>query len=299
MINITVSSSCQLSCTGCRGGLSKTFLKKMSTPRESFISDKIFKNIVDRCIQSGIVCFDLTPAIGDPFLDPTIYDKLDYLESSNDVKMVIMSTNLIWHDEAAIIRLLSYSKICLQISIYGTYNDDYIEVTKVNQFQRFYHNLRLVYKSLQKLNLQGWIILSNRTKYTTPESFPKTDVYFLLKLFERDFGIAMDYTEVFNMNRGGSIHIPDNDPLFRPAKPTRNWTGMCPSGPGSGGGVLPNGDVVFCPLQDIYRTGVVGNIFDKTLTEIYKDEPFQRLITNQTNNIFTGICETCNEVVNR
>ena len=290
MISIQVSSSCQLKCVGCRGNINKDFLKQVH--RESFISSEKFKIIVDKCVLSGIKCFELTPAIGDPFLDPDIFNKLDYLQNKQEVELIIITTNLLWHDVQSIERMLKYSKLMIVVSIYGTDSQEYMKITGVDCFDSFILNLKILYKVSRNTGISGYIQFTNRTSYVFNSEFPRGDIYYLIKMFSRVLNVYLDNSEIFNINRGGAI-TTDNMPFARDNSPKRS--GLCPHGPGLGGGILPNGDVLFCPFNDIYRTGVVGNIFTESLSEIYDGDKFQNIVKQHNQNTYTGICESCNE----
>jgi MoaA/NifB/PqqE/SkfB family radical SAM enzyme len=290
MISIQVSSSCQLKCVGCRGSFDKDFLKQAH--KESFISSEKFKIIVDKCILSGIKCFELTPAIGDPFLDPEVFDKLDYLQNKQEVELIIITTNLLWHDAQSMERMLKYSKLMIVVSLYGTDSQEYKKIAGVNCFDSFLSNFKLLYMVSKNIGINGYVQFTNRTSHVFNSDFPKGDIYYLIKMFSRVLNVFLDNSEIFNINRGGTI-TTDEMPFTRSDSPTRS--GLCPHGPGLGGGILPNGDVLFCPFNDIYRTGVVGNIFTESLSAIYAGEEFQRVVTQHNQNIYTGICESCNE----
>ena len=94
-------------------------------------------------------------------------------------------------------------------------------------------------------------------------------------------------SETYNLNRGG--HLSD----YR--DPTRTRSGVCPYGPGINGGIVTGGDVLYCPFHDFERKGVMGNIYKKSLKEIYCDKPWQELIKNHQQNNYQGICENCDE----
>ena len=92
--------------------------------------------------------------------------------------------------------------------------------------------------------------------------------------------------EIYNVNRAG--HLANDSPL-------RKRNGICPYGPGSGGGIVTGGNVIFCPFHDLERSGVMGNINYNSLTEIYNDMPWQTLISNHSNNQYEGMCKGCDE----
>jgi len=291
MINIQTSSSCQLKCKGCRGSFDKQFLKDAGV--ESFISDEKFKIIIQKCIKSGIEYVELTPAIGDPFLDKNIENKIDYLTDLPEIKLIILTTNLLKFDEKLYNKMLKNDKILLNVSIYGIDEKTYLEATGKDFYKIFLKNFRTLYTLIRKYKIKCYIQLTNRTSFMLDDSFPKCDILYLIDLYTRNYNVRVDSSEIFNINRAGNVER--NDLNFAKDKENIKRTGLCPHGPGLGGGILPNGDVLFCPFNDIYRTGVVGNIFKDGLTDIYNGSKFQRIVENHNNDIYNGICEKCNE----
>ena len=292
MINIQASSSCQLKCKGCRGSFDDKFLKEAG--KNSFIEDSIFKTIVQKCIQSGIQYVELTPAIGDPFLDKNIENKINYLTSLPEIKLIILTTNLLKFDSELFKRLLKNNKVFLNVSVYGVDEKTYEEETGRNLFNKFFKNFKTLYTLIkEEEKIKSFVQLTNRTSFMLGDDFPKCDVLYLIDLYTRIKNVRLDSSEIFNINRAGSV---DRDDLnFAKGNKDIKRSGLCPHGPGLGGGILPNGDVLFCPFNDIYRTGVVGNIFKESLTDIYKGDKFQEIVENHNNNIYNGICAKCNE----
>lgn len=292
MINIQTSSVCQLACKGCRGSFDQGFLNTVG--KNSFIDQNKFEIIVSKCIQSGIRCIELTPAVGDPFLDPGIMEKIIYLNNHPEVEMVIVTTNLLKYNNDMYEQLLALDKLSLNISVYGIDKQSYLNETGRDLFDQFMTNFKSLYELIQDVNVSGFLQLTNRTSWLLDgdPQMPDSDMYFLINLYNRQNRVSVDCSEVFNINRAGAVKRSDLS-FIRDSKPVRK--GLCPHGPGLGGGILPNGDVLFCPFNDIYRKGVIGNIFKNTLTEIYNDTPFQKLIEEHKSDTYTGICEKCNE----
>lgn len=291
MINIQASSSCQLKCKGCRGSFDSEFLKEAG--KNSFIEDTIFKSIIQKCIESGIQYVELTPAIGDPFLDKNIENKVNYLTDLPEIKLVILTTNLLKFDSELFKRLLKNDKVFLNVSIYGVDEITYKEETGRNLFNKFLKNFKTLYTLIKKEKIECFVQLTNRTSFMLDDNFPKCDILYLIDLYTRIQNVRLDSSEIFNINRAGSVDR--NDLNFAKDSINIERSGLCPHGPGLGGGILPNGDVLFCPFNDIYRTGVVGNIFKESLTDIYNGDRFQEIVENHNNNIYNGICAKCNE----
>ena len=58
--------------------------------------------------------------------------------------------------------------------------------------------------------------------------------------------------------------------------------------------ILPNGDVTICGWFDIMRRMIVGNVFTQSMEEIFgKGSLYEKILNDQKNGIYTGICRFC------
>jgi radical SAM protein with 4Fe4S-binding SPASM domain len=64
--------------------------------------------------------------------------------------------------------------------------------------------------------------------------------------------------------------------------------------------VLPNGDVVLC-CMDYDMKHVIGNLKEKTMDEIRRDEPYKQILAENAQNAFSNnsLCRTCTEAAPR
>ena len=251
-----------------------------------------FIKIVDKCIEEGITQFHLVPTIGDPFLDRGIFDKLDYLDSISSVDSYLVTTNFIAITTSKIDTLLQYNKLNLDISVYGYNKQTYIDNTGIDSFNKFHNNLKALYECIQRHNRNNYDIdLTIRCGIPYGIHFPKTPMLFTIsKLLLLD-NISVDNDNTLNFNRGGNIPTGSlsNEPISKIRR------GVCPALKDLAGGILPGGDVLFCPCHDMYRTGVVGNLYKNTLKEIRGEGKFQKIRKEHSNSIYTGICKDCND----
>lgn len=285
MINIQIISNCNLHCSFCRGGMDKNDLNYLSKTKT--MDTQKFISIVDKCTSDGIEFFELTPAIGEPMLDKEIFNKLDYLEENPKVKEYLFTTNFVKVTIEDMIKFASYKKILFTISVYGHDIESYKKATNRDNFEKFYMNLRAFYEILKKVGLSFKIEFTMRTGEEYGPDFSNQDLYYTLKAFTFLGNCRINNGELKNINRGGSIQSIEVKDKKR--------SGVCIHGPGVGGGITQTGDVLFCPFNDINRKGVMGNIFEKSLKEIYNGDRWKSIIDKHTNNIYDGICEKCNE----
>lgn len=274
LISIITINNCNLNCHFCRGGLQKDDLAEYS--RYKIMSTEEFKNIVDKCLDGDKQFFDLTPAIGEPFLDKNFIEKLQILEDDDRALEYTFTTNLLLLKEADVIKLASLKKLILDISLYGNSKDEYLKNTDKDKYDDFLKQLEMLYalcgstkiRFIQRCNLEQDTLLSQ-----------------YVSTFRKNKMANLTLSEQYNLNRAGQVS--DN--------PARKRSGVCPYGPGGGGGIVSGGNVLFCPFHDFKRDGVVGNIFNKSLNEIYHDAPWKKIINSHTNNEYTGMCKNCDE----
>lgn len=274
LISIITLNSCNLNCSFCRGGIDSTKLKEYS--RFKIMSTVEFKEIVERCLQSNIKFFDLTPSIGEPFIDKDFINKLLILEEDDRVIEYTVTTNLLILTKEHISKLSKFKKLILDVSIYGETPEEYLKNTNRDEFNNFIIKLDLLYNLCGDLKMR-FIQRCNLTEVS--------DMFHYINVFRLNRNVNLVTNEVYNVNRAGAISQ---------ASP-RKRSGICPFGPGAGGGIVTGGDLLFCPFHDFERSGIMGNVFKNSLEDIYKDKKWSDLIKNHQNNNYTGMCKGCDE----
>jgi MoaA/NifB/PqqE/SkfB family radical SAM enzyme len=273
LISIITINNCNLNCSFCRGSIKDiaeySKFKVMSTLE--------FKSIVDKCLDSGIKYFDLTPAIGEPFLDKEIITKFQILEEDERVLEYTITSNILLVNERDILKLSRFKKLIFDISLYGETIEEYQCNTNRDSYLRFLNQLEMVYSNCDNLKLR-FIQRCTLTQSSMLNNYINT--------FRLNRNANLVVNETYNVNRAG--HISTTSPL-------RKRSGICPYGPGSGGGIVAGGNVLFCPFHDLKRSGVMGNINHNSLSEIYNGTQWQTLIDKHTNNQYEGMCKGCDE----
>jgi hypothetical protein len=220
--------------------------------------------------------------MGEVFLNPNIFDKLDHLEANDKVKRYFFSTNFLALDMVDILRLLKYKKLFLDISIYGYSHKSYRENTGVGMFDIFIDNMNTLFHNCEYAELTG---IKFTIRFPKPlDQFPHGRLKLLLAFFDKIYSYKTDESEMYNFNWGGLIPYGKLDTLYGPFKKK----GRCPTA--EVGCILHNGDFALCYMNDAFNTTVIDNIFEHTLEERYK-----RILSNQDKNIYKGICKRCDE----
>ena len=228
-INIITTNHCQLRCNFCLNSkLDANF------PIESLSYDTFVKTI-DKLITFGFNTFDLTPNIGDIFLDKDIYNKLTYFENHERVKHYEFVSNFLALDEIGIKQIHCTQKCECAISIYGFDEKSYQETTGVNCFRKFHQNFKKLYGLCKETKNSDAFMFYMR--YSALEDFPDSEIKeMLIKMLE--WGAELENAELVNRNWGGLM-------LDNKCKKI----GIC-SRLLKENGVYPNGDITACNCWD-------------------------------------------------
>lgn len=170
IFGIWLTQKCPLRCTFCPN--SDEYFKTGAV-----MSLDVFKSKVQQIIQSKIEYIDLTPIIGEVLgmKDLNIY--LDYLDSCESIKRYTFITSLIC-SKRQIDMIINRPKLKLEISLYGTNKDMFLERTRRDSFVVFFNNFkRLVSKHTNTKD----IIIINRTTDPTLSQDIKPGLNILLR----------------------------------------------------------------------------------------------------------------------
>ena len=269
-INIQIINTCQLDCVWC----GKHWHDEIS---KRYMGFNLFRESVNKCIDYGIDTFCLTPMHGEITTDTFLIEKLLYLENNDQIVHYFFATNLL--DMNIINQFYDFEKLHLEISLYGDTPESYLKHTNRDYFDMFMENL-------MSFVTQDHTFTS--TIYVRFPYKPNSRMKTLLSLAKKR-GIEVSYEETHNYNWGGLI--PEGS--LETEHPPRVKSGVCPTA--STGCIYENGDVGLCYMNDIDRTFIFGNIKDETLGDIFQSDKYKDILENMSNNVYTGICENCNE----
>lgn len=281
MVNMQTIFNCNLNCCFCRGSIPN--IKELS--RVKTMTQTNFEIFVNKFADYGIKYIELTPAIGEPFLDKEFDKKIKYLESKKEIDHYLVTTNLTILQSKHFELLKSLKKLILTVSLYGYDSESFSSNTNRDSFETFEEKFSTLFDILNAG--ADFLVEVNIRCGKRLIEFPKNDLYIKLLRLNKLKNVKINQEDIYNHNRG------DNLKDFETEKRPRS--GICPFGPGVGGGVLPNGDFLFCPFNDLNNTGVVGNLFKQSLEEIYNSDGWKRVVTEHKQDKYTGICENCTE----
>lgn len=274
-INIVTVNKCQLRCNFCINSLLNGKVKETMFTYDQFVET------VDRLIDFGVDHFEMTPNIGDVFLDPLFTAKITYLENHPKVRYYGFVTNLLAITPLDMYQLILSQKCDCAISIYGYDEESYEKTTGVNAFNKFQENLSTLASKVEDYeNANPFTFYMRYSKYEDfPESRTKRGMDFMMKL-----GAKLENGETMNRNWGGIMK--DN---------IGEKQGIC-SRILNENGVHPNGDISACDCWDWNKELLIGNMNEQSLEEIYSnDSKYSKLLNNQFKNIYEGPCIKCDD----
>lgn len=292
-IQIICESRCQLNCVNC----AKPYLKKYP---ESFMDMNTFKSIVDKCVYLRIPNYELTPTIGEPFLDKHLFERIEYLNTFEEVKKIYFFTNLLILKESDILFLSKFKKLEITVSVYGDSEETYFKNTGTHNFNVFLKNMNLLSQKLDKDKIK----LSFGMRFS--EYNPKKLLINLLKnnngiytslhvlIQKKVINIEDIWDTAHHSNWGEMANIPNEKILTKgPSIGIPNRKGICVYAL-EDNGILPNGDITLCGWFDINRVMIIGNILKDGVDHIFsKESKYHEILEDQKNGIYTGICRFC------
>ena len=282
-IYVNISDKCPLNCHFCRDQIDDTYLSRNC----SIMTTQIFQHAIEACVEHGVWYYSLMCLFGEPFMDRSIFDKIDILESNSGVRSYNIPSNFIPATRRTIDSLLDVKKGLLKISIYGADEQEYDAFTKTSgNFPKLLNNLQYLYEQLKstKSELKVTIMMKHRV---FDSNYPRGELYYMLRKLSLLPNVRIDSFEVYTSNRA----ITDEQ-MMAPNGGTIK-KGICSSG--TVGIIYPNGDVGYCYYCDVYRKHVMGNILSQSLADIYNNTngPYHNLLKNMNKDIYNDVCSRC------
>jgi hypothetical protein len=248
----------------------------------------LFKRAVSQYLELGPGEIDLTPIVGDPFVDKFLFERLDWLAQHPKVKRFHFYTNAILMKPEYIPRLLAYGERFMLCCSFGGFDQKtYATVMGVDKFEEAAANIRAVIDAKAAGSSSMRIQISLRL----PPGNAQGEFWdYLCTMRERGM-ITIESVADFD-NWGGAI----TDDALKTAglvpKPPPVHTGACRrlfTGPT----VLADGRVNGCCCRDVEATLIIGDVNKQDLADILAGEPLKALIERHERGDFPEICKLC------
>jgi hypothetical protein len=246
-----------------------------------------FSDIIRMCVDFGITEFELSPTVGEAFMDPHINERIDKIASYDSVKKIKIFTNLL--REGPIFKALECPKVELNVSIYGNNQKVYKARTGRDMYWLFLKNFRTLIEHINDhKELRKQIILYKRFK----GDLPKPN----LRDFN-DFSRWMYYAQLLNIERYDSSGDTNWGKMLKHNSyvmiEDKSRDGICKYAV-EDNAVFVGGNISFCGWFDADRRMIIGNIHKTPLKEIYSlDSLYMKWLKLQEGNHYFGMCSDC------
>ena len=249
---------------------------------------EVFRSAVDQYAALGGDEVDLTGIVGEPFADPQLFARLDYLSSLAGLRRFHFFTNAIAMDPARSLRLLDYGeRLWVYVSLGGFDRETYRRVCGVDKFEAAAEHLRglITAKARSGSKLQIKICLR------TPKGGHRGEFWDYL-LRQRDAGlVSITWMGAYD-NWGG--HVTDKD--LRAAglepRPLPVKHGPCHrllTSPV----VLSDGRVNACACRDVDASLIIGDIGRQSLRDILSGPALRGLVARHSRGDYPEVCQRC------
>lgn len=274
-ISIITTNKCQLRCTFCINSLLDGKVD------EDVYSYEDFVGTIDKLTNFGYNSIELTPNVGDLFLDPLFTSKLTYLENNPKIKSYSFVSNFLAASPLDIYQLILSEKCDCAVSIYGYDRESYLKTTGIDAFDKFFEAFHIIGSKTQDYENADPFTFYMRC--STFEDFPECRVKHGIRSMMKE-GAELENGETMNRNWGGIMN--ENVGAKK---------GIC-SRLLSENGVYKNGDITACACWDWDKELILGNMNEQPLEEIYGDKSkFSELLSDQFKSKYIGPCVKCDD----
>jgi len=275
-----VTNICNLNCSFC--AYSKLKRQKGHMPLG------VFRKAIDDFGQMGGRYISLTPVVGDPLLDPTLFDKLEVIKANSKILGAYFYTNGVALTPSVSKRLMDFSeKLSIFISWGGFNSESYKRIMGKDFFELVLNNVRAFVGFSAQLKQPFKLTIAIRG----PEEERQGSVFQELLSWKKDNLISFESRETFD---DWSSSIPQTNILNAglnlidksKKKGVCQYLLMKPM-------VLLNGKVSACGARDMEGQLIIGDLNKDSFQDIWNGKKLKTLLSEQQSNIYREPCRNC------
>lgn len=260
---------------------------EMQRPKKVMDMD-FFKSVIDQYVAMGGTEVDLTPIVGDPFVDGKIFDRLDYLAAKPGLRRFHFFTNAIGMRPELSEKLLKYGeRLRVFISFGGFDRPTYHKVFGVDKFETVVPNI----KALLELKRKAGSKLGVQLNLRTPRDNNKGELWEYLLAAKKEGLIEMTWMGAYD-SWAGHIKEEELSAAGLAARPMPVKKGACHrllTSPV----VLADGRVNACACRDVEATLIVGDLKKESLAEVLSGKALHDLVDSHARGEFPEVCVRC------
>lgn len=269
IVEIELTNACNTKCEFCP--------REKMTKKIGFMSDELFKKIIDECVKEKIKEINLT-GYGETFLDPKLIERIKYLKSKFN-PILTVATNCSLLNPELNKELIKSGLDEIRVSIYSTDQKEYKKDQKFD-LNNILNNLKDLQEQKRKSNsLTPFIIICFLKGW-----HPKKLVEYKEKIKNYVDKIEPDMT-LHNFIYGRNYNKVEKTnfriPCDRPFKTVFiKW----------------DGDVIPCPY-DFDGVMVLGNVKNNAIREVINSKPYKEFCQKLRKRKYNEMqyCNICDE----
>lgn len=247
-----------------------------------------FERVVDQYVAMGGSHVSLTPIVGDPFVDPHLFARLDRLAQTPGIRGFYFFTNAILMTPEASERLLALGeRLTVCVSLGGFDAPTYERVMGVDRFETVWENLRAF------VDLRGQSASAPRLEIhlRCPESRCAGPRWAELHEWESRGLVVLARIDTYD-SWAGRIDRRTLEAAGLKARPMPYKRGACellymkPV-------VLADGEVNACACRDVEAELRVGNLDHQSLEQVWKGTAVEELVARHERGDYPDVCRRC------
>jgi len=282
-VAIEVTNLCNANCSFCA--------YRYQQRSVGIMSNDTFHAFLEKYIEYGGGELKFTPLVGDPLLDKSITEKIEYARRFKEITHIYTYTNAIGFQHIDIERFLNSGINEVQISTCIGDQDMYRRIFGVNKYHVVIDNIERLLTQNNSLGKKVTIGLSIRGDKPYERIWSSPDYIKIARLYGSAIPILDDaYDSWSGMIK--KADLPIGQAWRKVSKKKKNepcsllYKGLL---------VLGNGEVNACWARDMEATLLVGNINDESIDEIWKGDKLRSLREKWSQGELPDICKKCNQ----
>jgi MoaA/NifB/PqqE/SkfB family radical SAM enzyme len=283
-LHIEGTNVCNAKCVFCA-------YPQMKRPKQT-MAMPLFRRIIDEYVAMGGRNVSLTPIVGDPFVDPYLFERLDDLHRRPEIVYFYFYTNAILMKPGVSERLMAYGdKLRVKVSMGGFDRATYRVLMGVDQFERVQRRIEAFIDAKRRTGSSiGFVIAVRCPSEKCAGAFWETigawrDEGLLTIELADGFGDGFD-TWAGKISRA-ELRRVGLRPMPKPYK--RGACEMLYTKPV----ILADGRVNACACRDVEAELIVDDVERSSLAAIWNGKGIDDIIDRHERGDFPDVCRRC------
>lgn len=275
------TNTCNAKCTFCA-------YPQMERPKQVMPLED-FCHAIDQYVAMGGKHVGITPIVGDPFVDPYIFDRLDDLYRRPQIEGFHFYTNAILMKPKTIDRLLQYGdRLTIFVSWGGFDRHTYKALMGVDYFDLVSRNIAAFVEAKQHTQSGTRLTIALRCP---PANF-HGELWNQFRAWENQGLIGMEGHNMEYDSWGGKVSDSALQSVGLSPRPKPYKRGACellymkPV-------ILADGRVNACACRDVEAELIVGDLKTDSLKDIWNGGEIDKLIQRHERGDFPEVCQRC------